>query len=220
MYLPKIVAALLFRGVASATISGMQSQSSSKATRTSLLDRAKQRDAVAWHELVDLYGPLVATWCKQCGLETHSSADCVQDVFSAVAVSMSAFEPSRTSGSFRSWLWTITRRKVIDGLRRQKKSPQALGGSTAAAMFQSLEDFASVPEDEPSEANHIRDLVHRALLQVQSEFEPTTWQAFWRTVVDGLPSDLVAADLNVTPAAIRQSRSRILRRLRQQLGDL
>lgn len=57
-------------------------------------------------------------------------------------------------------------------------------------------------------------MIHR------SEFEPRSWQAFWRSAVDGIPTAVVAEELGVTAAAVRQSRSRILRRLRQQLGDL
>ncbi|MBL8810969.1 MAG: sigma-70 family RNA polymerase sigma factor [Planctomycetaceae bacterium] len=198
----------------------MTSGSSSKVTRSSLLFRARQRDSVAWRELVDLYGPLIVAWCKRCGLDAHTSADCLQDVLTAVAVGMDSFEPTGSSGAFRAWLWTITRRKVIDCLRRSKRAPTALGGSTAAAMFKEMQDVFTVPEDEPSDEFHVRDLIDRALLQVRSEFEEATWKAFWRSVVDGLPTDLVAAELATSPAAIRQARSRILRRLRQQLGDL
>ncbi len=86
-------------------------------------------------------------------------------------------------------------------------------------MFQDVEDGCLVPEDEPSEEFQVRELIDRALNQVRSEFEASTWQAFWRSVVDGLPTDVVATELHCTPAAVRQARSRILRRLRQQLGD-
>jgi RNA polymerase sigma-70 factor (ECF subfamily) len=55
---------------------------------------------------------------------------------------------------------------------------------------------------------------------VRSEFEAKTWQAFWRAAVDGHPVDMIAADLGVTPAAVRKSKSRVLRRLKEEIGDL
>jgi RNA polymerase sigma-70 factor (ECF subfamily) len=58
------------------------------------------------------------------------------------------------------------------------------------------------------------------LEQIRQEFQAKTWVAFWRTVIDGQATSLVAAELGLTPASIRQAKSRILRRLRQQLGDL
>lgn len=198
----------------------MRSENSSQVTRSSLIRRAGDRDSVAWCEIVDLYGPLIAHWCRRCGLESHSAADCVQEVFASVAFSIGTFEPTRSSGSFRAWLWTITRRKVLDHLRKQRRHPQVAGGSTAVAVLQQVVDASTIPDEEPTGHEQLQYLIHRALQQVQSEFEPGTWQGFWRSVVDGLPTDVVAAELNVSAATIRQARSRILRKLRQQLGDL
>jgi DNA-directed RNA polymerase specialized sigma24 family protein len=71
--------------------------------------------------------------------------------------------------------------------------------------------------DPPEE---VSDLYHRALELVRSEFEARTWQAFWRATVDGQRVDLIAADLGVTTAAVRKSKSRVLRRLKEEVGDL
>ena len=198
----------------------MNSENSSQVTRSSLIRRAGEREAEAWCELVDLYGPLIAHWCRRCGLGVHSVADCVQDVFASVAVSIAAFAPARSTGSFRAWLWTITRHKVLDHLRTRSRQPVAAGGSAAMAVFEHVVDVSTVPNEEPTGDEQLQRLIHRALQQVQNEFEQITWQAFWRSVVDGLPTDIVSRELNVSPAAIRQARSRVLRKLRQQLGDM
>jgi hypothetical protein len=55
--------------------------------------------------------------------------------------------------------------------------------------------------------------------QVRGEFEEATCRAFWQPVVESRPSATVAAETAGTPAAIRQARSRILRRLREETGD-
>ena len=198
----------------------MTTHSSSHATRSSLLLRAAQRDAQAWRELVDLYGPLVTHWCRRCQIDSHAAADCVQDVFASVAVAIETFQPQRTAGSFRAWLWTITRNKLRDQFRRNARMPAAAGGSTAFGLMQQVMDPMGIPDDEPTGEFELQQLTSRAMTQVQSEFEPRTWQAFWRSVVDGIATDEVARELQLTTAAVRQSRSRILRRLRQQLGDL
>jgi RNA polymerase sigma-70 factor (ECF subfamily) len=77
-----------------------------------------------------------------------------------------------------------------------------------------------IPDDEPTGDLQLQQLTARALAQVQSEFESRTWQAFWRSVVDGIATSEVAQELIMSEATVRQSRSRILRRLRQQLGDV
>lgn len=198
----------------------MTTQTSPAATRLSLLARARQRDQQAWRELVDLYGPLMKHWCLRCGLDEHSAADCVQEAFAAVSISIHTYRPSGSGHAFRNWLWTVTRNKVRDQLRKAAKQPRAFGGETAQLHWNRLADDASILEDEPSDADQLSQLLQRGLRQVQSEFETRSWQAFVRTAIDGQRTDIVAQELNLSPAAVRQCRSRILRRLKQQLGDV
>jgi RNA polymerase sigma-70 factor (ECF subfamily) len=76
-------------------------------------------------------------------------------------------------------------------------------------------------EDEPLSANDEESgILHRAVEAIQAEFEPTTWQAFWRASVEGQPSDVIATDLGISCGAVRQAKYRVLRRLRQDLRDL
>ena len=197
----------------------MQTEADSN-TRMSLLQRARLNDPVAWREFVDLYGPLIVHWCRRCGLDAHSAADCMQDAFTSVATSLAQFSPTTESGCFRSWLWTVTRRRVVDHLRRAARSPKPRGGSTAVEQLNAAPDPQCIPDEEPTGDIQLRELTSRAIESVRSEVEPTTWQAFWRSVVDGLPTNVVADELGLSEASVRQSRSRILRRLRQQLGDV
>jgi RNA polymerase sigma-70 factor (ECF subfamily) len=196
----------------------MSSSATSDITRASLLSRVRARDSVAWNELVDLYGPLVAYWCGRCGFDSHSSADCVQEVFLSVARALPRYQPKRSSGSFRAWLWTITSNKIKDALRANQRQAQASGGSTAHRALEQIADsqFAA----EPSAATQLDALVARGLAQIECEFEAKTWQVFRRNVIDEIAADIVANEFGISPAAVRQVRSRVLRRLRQQLGDV
>ncbi len=186
-------------------------------TRLSLLERARDRDEQAWRELVDLYSPTVVRWCQSSRVSAEISADCIQEVFAAVARSLDTYHPPGTAGAFRGWLWTITRNKLRDAIRRNARQATAVGGSTMLGM---LHQVPEVPDDEPSEAPDIQSLMWRAMKQIESSFEARTWQAFWRTTVDGISTAVAAKELGISPASVRQARSRVLRRLRQQLGDL
>ena len=66
----------------------------------------------------------------------------------------------------------------------------------------------------------LREVILKALELVRVEFAESSWKAFWRSSIDGLPTDVVAEELEITAAAVRQARSRIMRRLRIELGDL
>lgn len=65
-----------------------------------------------------------------------------------------------------------------------------------------------------------RELMRRAAEIVRQDFESHTWQAFWRSVVEGHAAADIAADLNMTPGAVRQAKFRVLARLRETIGDL
>ena len=196
----------------------MTQSASSGATRSSLLARVCERDGQAWSELVELYGPLIAHWCQRCGLQSHATADCVQDVFLAVHRHVALYQPQGASGSFRAWLWTITRNKIRDCIR--KTQWPAAGGTTALGNLQQLADDVDEPGlDQPSSVEDVQSLAARALKQIQIEFEPRTWEIFHRSVIDQVPTNLVAAEFGVTAANVRKVRSRILHRLREQLGD-
>jgi RNA polymerase sigma-70 factor (ECF subfamily) len=53
-----------------------------------------------------------------------------------------------------------------------------------------------------------------------ADFEPTTWQACWETVVMDRPAAEVAAELGISVNAVYLAKSRILSRLRQDLDGL
>jgi RNA polymerase sigma-70 factor (ECF subfamily) len=194
-------------------------RSSSLSTHPSLLQRARGRDALAWERMVALYGPLVLSWCRGSGLRDADAADVFQDVFQAVAAHLSGFHHGRSGGTFRGWLRTITRNKVHDHFRRREREPAGVGGSEAR---QRLDQVAGTPPadepagDDPAET----ELLHRALAMIRGEFETRTWAAFWQTAVEGRAVADVAADLGMTPGAVRVAKSRVLHRLRTDLGDL
>lgn len=193
---------------------------SSNATALSLLRRIQiGDDSRAWNDLVELYSPLVSYWCRQHGLDRESIRDCAQEVFFSVLKSIQDFTPSKARGSFRSWLWTIARHKIIDAQRRLRHGAAGAGGSTALALFQQLPDLESPSEVEQTNDVQLNLLMHRALQQVKAEFESKTWQAFWRTTIDCIPTAVVASELEISVASVRKYRSRILHRLREQLGD-
>ena len=195
------------------------SSDSSTASSLSLVVGLRQGNSDSWRRMVDLYGPLVNSWCSIAGVAPDRIPDVMQDVFLAVHRAAENFEPKSETTGFRGWLWMITRNKIHDHYRKTAGSATARGGSTA---LRQLHEFAvpELPEDDPSEIDETTKLLHRAMAMVKVEFKENTWQVFWRAAVLGHPSDRIAEEMNITQAAVRQNKSRVLRRLRQTLGDL
>ena len=63
-------------------------------------------------------------------------------------------------------------------------------------------------------------MLRRALESIRGEFHEQTWQAFWGVVVRESAAADVAAELAMQPGAVRVCKSRVLARLRRELGDL
>jgi RNA polymerase sigma-70 factor (ECF subfamily) len=194
-------------------------------TSRSLLARARSNDADAWDRMVTLYAPLVMYWCRRWNLPEEDTADVFQEVFRSVAASLGDFRKRRAGDTFRGWLRTITRNKVCDHYKRLQREPKGVGG-TAVHMRLAQVPMEPPPEDEDdveTDAGEMAardDLVRRALEQIRVHFRENTWQAFWRVTVDGRPTADVADELSMTTGAVRVAKSRVLQRLRDELGDL
>jgi len=186
-------------------------------TSLSLLARARANDQDAWARLTSLYGPLVAFWCRRPHCPAEEVEDVTQEVFAAAAAGLAAFRRDRPGDSFRGWLRGITRNQVLLYFRRNRGRPQPVGGSEALGQVQNLPDLFVEPADEKAEVSLV---YRRAVEQVRGEFEPRTWDIFWRTVIEGLSPAAVAEEMHTTSAAVRQAKSRVLRRLKQEMGEV
>ncbi len=197
--------------------------SESDATSLSLLYRLKANEAAAWDRLVLLYAPLVYHWCRRLDLPDQDAADVFQDVFQSLAAKIATFRKEQPGDTFRGWLRMITHNKVHDHFRRQGREPQAAGGTEASLRFSQLQSLDKTSDDEPGVENEeqaYQQLVRRALELIREDFTPRTWQAFWRVTVDGQRPVDIAAELKMHPGAVRVAKSRVLQRLRQELGEL
>jgi RNA polymerase sigma-70 factor, ECF subfamily len=170
----------------------------------------------AWQKLVTLYEPRISLWCRGQGLDQPATSDVIQDTWMSVARGLARFRSQPGHGAFRAWLHQIVRRRIADYRRREGHAPAVVGGSSFAMRLAEL-PFEGEPRSDASAKSE--NAVGRAMAIVQREVEPKTWQAFWMCVVDQLSTEEVAKMLEMTPANVRQCRSRVLRRLRQSMAS-
>jgi RNA polymerase sigma-70 factor (ECF subfamily) len=189
-------------------------------TSHSLLAGAKLDDPLAWERIVRLYAPLVASWCRRWGVAEQDIGDLLQDVFAAVASHLDRFRKEQPGDTFRGWMSTIARNKVRDHFRRRTGEPAATGGTEAALRMQQIpddnacEELPSISDDPLFDA-----LLFKALESIRGEFHERTWQAFWRVAVEGRTAADVGAEMDMKPGTVRVAKSRVLLRLRRELGD-
>ena len=185
-------------------------------TRPSLLaDLRNPHDGRAWSQFVAIYTPLVYRFARRRGLQETDAADVTQDVFRAVARSIGQFDYDCRKGSFRGWLIAVARSKLSDFLAKRKSEIGGCGGTEALKLLE--QQPSGDDEDDFVEREHRRCLFDWAAGQIRDEFQPTTWQAFWQTSVEGENTKEVAISFGMTVGAVYIARSRVLARLKQTI---
>ena len=193
---------------------------SSSSIHSTMLHAVRRRDPEAWRQLVHLFSPLIYDWCRQQGVQAADAADVTQDVFRSVMKGLDAFQRDGPEDSFRGWLWTITRNKIRDLHRARAARPGAYGGTDAWQMIEQLPDEAPPSQSGSSTSQVSVSPLHRALEVVRNDFGDNTWQAFWRVTIEDQQAAEVAAELGISVNAVRKAKARVLRRLREEFGDL
>lgn len=181
---------------------------------STLVGRLQLREPDAWKRFSDLFGPLVYSWARRAGLQDSDAADVTQEVFRSVAAGIDDYRRVRVQDSFRGWLWGISQHKIVNEFRRRATRP--------AADDRLLEPMTTTYSQNPV-ADLEEDLglvARRAIALIRTDFQPVTWQAFEQTVLEGRAAADVAADLGISLGSVYTAKSRVLARLRHELGDL
>lgn len=189
-------------------------------TSASLLERLKRArpDAPEWQRLQDIYLPLVRSWLARVPGLGAEADDLAQEVLIVLFRELPSFE-RRRYGSFRAWLRQVTVNRVRGFVRDRHKQPLAGLGSEAGQLLAQLEDPGSDLARQWDQ-DHDRHLFRKLLAVVEPDFAPATWQAFLRFGLEGRPAAQVAAELSLSESAVMQAKFRVLKRLREEAGEL
>jgi RNA polymerase sigma-70 factor (ECF subfamily) len=181
-------------------------------TPASLLERLRAAPhGTSWERFVQLYTPLLLAWADRAGVPAADAPDLVQDVFALLWQKLPAFRYDPARGRFRGWLRTVTVNRWRE-LHRRRTVP-TVGGD-------GIDDVPAPAADAFWEHEYRTHLVGRATTILKADFQPATWQAFWRVVVDGQAAADTAKELGITIGAVHAARFRVLARLRQELAGL
>ena len=185
-------------------------------TRESLLASLNSHAADAgWQEFATIYRPLIFRVALAKGMQHADAEDLTQEVMGVVERSLGSYDPAR--GSFRNWLYQITRNLVVNYVTRCRETV-GTGDSNVARLLaqypQSNEDTATIFRLE-----YRRARFQQAASMARAEFRQSTWDAFWLTAVDLRSIESVAKELGMSQGAVRVARCRVLDRLRVVVSE-
>ncbi len=186
-------------------------------TRQSLILRLPDRhDIEAWDQFVAIYEPLVFRLARVRGLQDADAHEVVQEVLLAVSNAVERWDPDSERGRFRDWLFRIARNFVINYLTRKKHKSIGTGDSAIhSLLYNQAAESEELSQD--FDLEYRREIFHFAAQNVRRQVKPRTWQAFWRTAVEGTDVVSAASELQMTSGAVHIARSRVLSRLRLEV---
>lgn len=170
----------------------------------------------AWRKFVDLYGSSIASWCRTWGLQEADVEDVTQATLLRLVKVMQSFEYDSTK-LFRGWLKTVTYHVWQDLVRTHRRLPPGSPGPGADAF----ESVAARDElAQAIEAAYDRELFELATARVRLRVQPSTWEAFRLTALDGVSAVDAAQRLNMRLTTVYKARNNVQKMLREEVRYL
>lgn len=165
------------------------------------LERSDQRAASL---LVERHAPALARFLRSIGAR-HNAEELTQDAF---VKAFGALDGFRADSSFRTWLFTIGRRLVLDERRALKRRAMELAveEDDSVTSFDALDGMVA---DET--AMRLRDVVGR--------LSPTQRDVFTLRVVEGMSYKEIADVVGTTEGAARVHYHNAMRAMKEAIGD-
>src|SRR5262249_9013632 len=188
-------------------------------TSATLLARLSEPDVDPkyWADFVRRYGPLVCRWCLRWGLQEADAQDVTQTVLGRLVVRLRDFryDPAR---SFRAYLRTVAGYAWRDLMDERRRAGAGTGDTAQIALLGEVparDDLARRLDEEFD-----RELLDAATEIVRARVEPSSWESFRLTALEGLPGAAVAERLGLAVYTVFKARSRVQRMLREEVARL
>jgi len=184
-------------------------------TRATLINRLKNwQDQASWQDFFDTYWKLIYGLARKFGLNEEDAQDVVQDTLVSVANQMPNFKYNPERGSFKSWLRTVIRSRILDHLRKRGKATtvpihvDSEGGDDSFTLKE-LPDKNSPNMDELYEQEFQKNVVDAAIARVKRKLDPQKYQIFDCYVNKGWDPEKVAAAFKISVNQVYLAKNRI-----------
>lgn len=148
-------------------------------------------------------------------MQPADAEDMAQQVLLTLANAIERFEHNPERARFRTWLHRVATNAVLNAL--QRGVPDRGSGDEDMLKFLEQRPARSDVDSGILNTEYRRELFQQAASRIRSEFSEATWNSFWCTAVDGVDVDTVAKELGRTRGSVYASRSRVMKRLREEI---
>ena len=185
-------------------------------THSSMVLELQAPSATRWKTFVLVYSPLLRFWISRRQVPVSAREDILQECLKSIFLGIGEFRRHKfETGSFRGWLRTIVNRRVADYFRTSADDktvpPELLPGIEAREERD--------PAELVAEELALKELEARALHLIRESTAERTWQMFWLSTVEQVPTSEIAKNFDVSSAAVRVAKARVIARLRKMFVD-
>ena len=193
-------------------------------TRRSLIERLDDwQDAQAWQDFHDTYWRVIFRFSRRSGLGEAEAFDVVQETLLAVAKQARRGRYDPGAGSFKSWLFNLTRWRIADQFRKRDRlatpGGERPGAERRTATIERVADEAA-DADELWEAEWRRNASDEAMRRVKAKVSPRQFQIFDFYVIKEWTPEEVQRELGVSRAQVYLARHRVGALLKKELRRL
>lgn len=195
-------------------------------TRATLIDRLKNwQDQASWQDFFDTYWKLIYGLARKFGLNEEDAQDVVQDTLVSVANQMPNFRYDPKLGSFKSWLRTVIRSRILDHIRKRGKTPtvpihvDSEGGDDLFTLKE-LPDKNSPNIDQLYEQEFQKNVLDAAVARVKRKLDPQKYQVFDCYVNKGMEPERVAAAFKISVNQVYLAKNRITEMIKAEAKRL
>jgi RNA polymerase sigma factor (sigma-70 family) len=194
-------------------------------TRRSLLSRLRSwDDSEGWQEFFDTYWKLIYGIALKAGLTDAAAQDVVQETLVTVARQMPHFKYDPAVGSFKSWLFRIAHRRIVDHLRQEYRRVRTVNpatrGTSGTSPLDTVPDPLGLQLETLWDAEWKQHLLKTALKRVKRQVDARHFQVFdCHVLKEWLVAD-VARTFSISPNQVYLIKHRVSRLLADELRRL
>lgn len=189
---------------------------------TSFVTRLRERDAAAWFELWEIFGPVLEAQLSKWGrgrIGRETVRDLSQETLAALSDSIDRYDPSR-GARFSTWLLAIAKHTLGDEIDRRMAQKRGSGRKAAALDEAWMTRSGSAPPDADYEAAVFRAKVCAAIRAVERDSDFADFQVFRMRILEGKSGKAVAESLGTSEPTVSRKLAKIRGRVRSRLSEI
>jgi len=189
---------------------------------TSFVNRLRARDAAAWFELWEVFGPVLEAQLAKWGrgrIGNETVRDLSQETLAALSDSIDRYDPAK-GARFSTWLLAIAKHTLGDEIDRRMAQKRGSGRKAASLEEAWMARSDGASPDGEYESAVFRAKVCAAIRAVEREADFSDFSVYQMRVLDGRSGKEVADAIGTSEPTVSRRLAKVREEVRTKLGEI